>query len=684
MRILFLSVLSLICYFNALGQNRLDSAKTINEVIVKAYLSDQKLITLPSTAILINQLQLQKSSVQSILPVLNGVSGVKMEERSPGSYRLSIRGSLLRSPFGVRNIKIYYDDFPLTDAGGNTYINLIDQSAIQNIEILKGPDGSLFGANSGGVVLINSQAKTDEIKLNLGAGSYGLVKENISLNKVHSNFEYNIHQAFQTSDGYRDHSNLKRWFFQAGEKLNYNKKGSIKFSSFYSDLGYQTPGGLTLSQLQQNPKSSRPATATVPSATEQQAGIYNKSLFGGLQHVYQLNNHWKHTISFSGLTTDFQNPFITNYEKRKENSFAIRTFLEYKNDASTNLKYHWHLGWEFQNTNSAIVNYANNKGKPANVLAADRIKNQSQFIFTRFSFQKGLRFNAEASISLNFVNFGFEKLPESTPSSIVGQQNLKPQLMPKLALSYLINQKLVWRAMVSRGYSPPTAAEIRASGAKINPDLKAENGWNYELGLRFRTLSESIFIDIAAFSYRLNQAIVRRVNANDQDYYLNAGGTNQKGLELQLTAKIIDRSNGLVKKLNASSAFTLSDFKFKDYKIGSNDYSGNLLTGIPKTNISSNLDFSFRKDFNLFIQYQYNGKTSLNDASTVFADDYHLLFMKLGWEKKINKTVLYINTGADNLLNVNYSLGNDLNAFGNRYYNQAAKRNYFLGLGIKL
>ena len=42
-----------------------------------------------------------------------------MEERSPGSYRLSIRGSLLRSPFGVRNVKLYLDDFIFTDAGGN-------------------------------------------------------------------------------------------------------------------------------------------------------------------------------------------------------------------------------------------------------------------------------------------------------------------------------------------------------------------------------------------------------------------------------------------------------------------------------------------------------------------------------------------------------------------------------------
>jgi iron complex outermembrane receptor protein len=56
----------------------------------------------------------------------------------------------------------------------------------------------------------------------------------------------------------------------------------------------------------------------------------------------------------------------------------------------------------------------------------------------------------------------------------------------------------------------------------------------------------------------------------------------------------------------------------------------------------------------------------------------------LGWEKRIGKNTLKFNAGIDNLLNENYSLGNDLNAFGNRFYNPAAKRNYFFGLGLRI
>ncbi len=43
---------------------------------------------------------------------------------------------------------------------------------------------------------------------------------------------------------------------------------------------------------------------------------------------------------------------------------------------------------------------------------------------------------------------------------------------------------------------------------------------------------------------------------------------------------------------------------------------------------------------------------------------------------------LNIFCGIDNLLNQNYSLGNDINAFGGRYYNPAPSRNYYAGINF--
>jgi iron complex outermembrane receptor protein len=72
----------------------------------------------------------------------------------------------------------------------------------------------------------------------------------------------------------------------------------------------------------------------------------------------------------------------------------------------------------------------------------------------------------------------------------------------------------------------------------------------------------------------------------------------------------------------------------------------------------------------------------LNDANAVFASAYNLLQGKLGWKKRLSHITLELFAGIDNALDEQYSLGNDINAFGGRYYNPSAVRNYFGGLVI--
>jgi len=57
--------------------------------------------------------------------------------------------------------------------------------------------------------------------------------------------------------------------------------------------------------------------------------------------------------------------------------------------------------------------------------------------------------------------------------------------------------------------------------------------------------------------------------------------------------------------------------------------------------------------------------------------------MRLGWKKQLSrKKLLDIFIGGENLFNVTYSLGNDINAAGGRYYNVAPGRNFFGGASV--
>ncbi len=266
----------------------------LDSVTVTAFNLQSRWQDAPVAMSVVTPRQLQLLNNVSLVPVLNTVPGVRMEERSPGSYRLSIRGSLLRSPFGVRNVKVYWNEIPLTDAGGNTYLQLVDISQVQSLEIIKGPASSLYGANTGGAVILHSgnyaTPKTNSFRASVSGGSYGLFNEQAAWTHSSKNFQTSIQQSHLQSDGYRDHSSMRRDMIKWDGNWQITDKEKLSFISFYSDLYYQTPGGITKRQLGTD-------TTAYPKAVQQKAAVYNKTAFAGVSLVSTISKHFDNTTA---------------------------------------------------------------------------------------------------------------------------------------------------------------------------------------------------------------------------------------------------------------------------------------------------------------------------------------------------------------------------------------------------
>src|SRR6188474_3555232 len=213
MRQFFITILFLTqIKFLSAQQPTADSAQTLQEVTVKAYEQNRKLMQVPAAIAVINKAQLSHFNNTNILPALNTNPGIRMEERSPGSYRLNIRGSSLRSPFGVRNVKTYYNDIPYTDPGGNTYLNQLGFYNIQSAEIIKGPGSSLYGAGTGGVLLLKTNQANwhPGLSFDFSAGHWGLNNLNTNLRLGTDAVQNTLNYSQLSSNGYRDHSELDR------------------------------------------------------------------------------------------------------------------------------------------------------------------------------------------------------------------------------------------------------------------------------------------------------------------------------------------------------------------------------------------------------------------------------------------------------------------------------------------
>ncbi|MFD2554648.1 TonB-dependent receptor [Sphingobacterium tabacisoli] len=658
----------------------------LQPIDVKVYFAKQSSLGVTSATQSLSAEVISRQSPTSLLAAVNTVPGIRMEERSPGSYRLAMRGSLIRSPFGIRNTKVYVDEFPLTDAGGNTYLNLLAPVGIQTIQLVKGPDGSLFGANSGGVVQISPKGfemLENRREVELTAGAYGLFQQSLSLQqKVTPNYQFSFDQSFLRSDGYRDNAGLNKKTVQTAHQWQYAPIAQLRAFILYTDLGYETPGGLTLEQYEADPRASRPAGGPNPGAKEQQAAIYNKTGFGGVSHRLQLGKYLSHQISLFGSYTDFKNPFITNYEERIEKNWGLRTYLSLGNQQAA-LPWQMQLGFEGIKGSSTIDNYDNNKGVAGAVQARDGMTNSQWNLFYRAQIELIKNWNLEGALGLNGNHIDYtRKYPVVTPTD--GHISFDKQWMPRIASSYTLHEIMSWRVSVAKGYSTPTLAEVRSSDNSINTDLQAESGTNYEVGYKIRNKNNNLILDIAAYTYRMENGIVRSLNEAGAEYYQNAGEMKQKGIELSLWGAIpVSPQSPLLRGMSVHTAVSYNDYHFGQYKVADKDYSGNRMTAVPQWVWTNNvkIDFPYQLDLNLY--HNFTSSMPLGDANSIYAKKFHLVQAKLSYTvPRFYGVSVQVYAGGDNLLNQRYSLGNDINAFGGRYFNAAATRNFYGGLKL--
>jgi iron complex outermembrane receptor protein len=165
---------------------------------------------------------------------------------------------------------------------------------------------------------------------------------------------------------------------------------------------------------------------------------------------------------------------------------------------------------------------------------------------------------------------------------------------------------------------------------------------------------------------------------------MNAGATSQRGVEALFNYRFVDDPGAFLALVKVQNSTTYNYYKFLEYQRRDTDFSGNFLTGVaPFVNVFT-LDAALRGGFYTSWTYNYTDRIPLNDANTVYATDYNLLISKVGIRRQfINRIETDLYVGVDNLLNEEYSLGNDLNAFGGRFYQPSPERNYFAGLRIK-
>jgi iron complex outermembrane recepter protein len=131
------------------------SASTLQEVVVTAQKRVEKLHDVPMGVTAVTSKELDQLRIVDFQDLQAMVPGLSVEQIQPGLSRLTLRGENVG---GVGStVTVYVDDTPVGSsnalANGGTITNDFDTWDLQRVEVLRGPQGTLYGAGSEGGLL---------------------------------------------------------------------------------------------------------------------------------------------------------------------------------------------------------------------------------------------------------------------------------------------------------------------------------------------------------------------------------------------------------------------------------------------------------------------------------------------------------------------------------------------------
>jgi len=658
----------------------------LKEVIINANNIPQKLKKAISSIEIISSIDIERGSTVDITPILNRTPGVFMQSGALNTNRITIRGIGSRNLYGTSKIRAYFQDIPLTSGNGETTIEDFELGSISRIEVIKGSGSSIYGAGLGGTIhLIPQSAFINQTtaQSDLSFGSFGLIKGVINMNYGTEKSSFRTVYSNTHSDGYRDNNEYNRQTFTINSNHFLNSKNDITFLASYVDLKGFIPSSVNIDAFKNNPKAAAFTWAQAKGYEDTKRGVF------GLSWNHNFNSTLKQS---TGIFTSFRNAYEPRpFNVLTENTSAIGIRSRILVSAE---KLNWTFGGElFKDTYKSITfenlyqNYPPGTGSvEGNKLSDLKEKRTYYNLFFETNYNASEKLMLSFGLNFNETSYHLkDRFISDGNADQSGSYKFKGILSPKLGVSYLFNDNISVYSNISHGFSPPTTAETLLPDGLINPDIKPETGWNFEIGTRSTFINNRLQINMALYRLDIRNLLVARRTGNDEFIGVNAGKTQHDGIELALNYQWLKKQTYSV---NAYTNYTLNKFVFKEFIDDDNNYSGNDLTGVPKSIFNVGLDFTSNIGLYGNINFQYVSSMPMTDSNSLFSDSYNLTNMKFGYLININKKLNFkVYMGINNIFDEAYASQILINASGfggnaPRYYYPGNPVNYYSGLNL--
>lgn len=480
----------------------------LDPMMVTAARYEKRDVDIPAATEIYDQQKIEKLGANNVMEVVKNIPGFTLTASPTGNTYIGFRG------IAKDNVAILVNGIPLNQ-DGNYDLESISADIIDRIEVVKGGATVLYGSNaSAGVINIITNKKAAKNKVLIGFGDKNKFKGavNVATNKLQ--LSYSRQQSKDRGFVYKN-SGASNYY--TGDKL---EKDSL-------NLQYAISDNLSLQYMY---------SKKVSDCSKSVNGVYKpgfhsdiKYNFGQLRYV---NDDLQATVFFRNRDWKFN----TSTHQKGHN---------YGADLQDKFK----LG----NTMLTVgANYENENTKNSNNIEAAKRDSAAVFFMTE----------TEVSDKTKIFLGAREAYVEKSGSKFCPQFQVMHSLGTDDNIYLNVNRSM---------RAPHVNEQWGTSTQLMNPDLKAENGWNYEFGWKKKLAADELF-KVNLYHMDINDRIYsqRNYNGSGKSMFLNANKYRNTGVEVSYEKAASEKFsyNVGVSYGNPEQKLAKGDWQRVDFKLG--------------------------------------------------------------------------------------------------------------------
>lgn len=480
----------------------------LDPMMVTAARYEKRDVDIPAATEIYDQQKIEKLGANNVMEVVKNIPGFTLTASPTGNTYIGFRG------IAKDNVAILVNGIPLNQ-DGNYDLESISADIIDRIEVVKGGATVLYGSNaSAGVINIITNKKAAKNKVLIGFGDKNKFKGAVNVATDKLQLSYSRQQSKDRGFVYKN-SGASNYY--TGDKL---EKDSL-------NLQYAISDNLSLQYMY---------SKKVSDCSKSVDGVYKpgfhsdiKYNFGQLRYV---NDDLQATVFFRNRDWKFN----TSTHQKGHN---------YGADLQDKFK----LG----NTMLTVgANYENENTKNSNNIEAAKRDSAAVFFMTE----------TEVSDKTKIFLGAREAYVEESGSKFCPQFQVMHSLGTDDNIYLNVNRSM---------RAPHVNEQWGTSTQLMNPDLKAENGWNYEFGWKKKLAADELF-KVNLYHMDINDRIYsqRNYNGSGKNMFLNANKYRNTGVEVSYEKAASEKFsyNVGVSYGNPEQKLAKGDWQRVDFKLG--------------------------------------------------------------------------------------------------------------------